>query len=150
MIITRTIALCILMGLTTVAFGGEARGKIIISSDKAPKAIGPYSQAVQVGNTVYLAGQIAIDPATGEMSDGDIEMQTHQVLKNINAVLKEAGYTLGDVVTCQVFLADLSHYQAMNTIYASYFPDGPPARAVVEVKRLPRDALLEIMVTAAR
>ena len=122
----------------------------IISTDNAPAAIGPYSQAIRVGNTLYLAGQIAIDPATGEMVAGGIEAQTHGVLKNIEAVLNAAGFSLNDVVQAQVFLADLNDYSAMNEVYASYFQEVKPARAAVQVARLPKDALVEIMVTAVR
>ncbi|MFQ5652910.1 MAG: RidA family protein [bacterium] len=127
---------------------GKAVEKEIIASDKAPKAIGPYSQAVRVGNTIYLSGQIAIDPATGKMVPGGIEAQTHQVLQNIQAVLEEAGFSLQDVVQSKVFLADLEHYRAMNEVYGTYFTTAPPARAAVQVARLPLDALVEIMVTA--
>jgi 2-iminobutanoate/2-iminopropanoate deaminase len=122
----------------------------VISTDNAPAAIGPYSQAIRAGNTLYLAGQIAIDPATGKFVEGGIEEQTHQVLKNIQAVLTSAGFSLEDVVQSQVFLADINHYGAMNTVYASYFEKVKPARAAVQVARLPRDALVEIMVTAVR
>ncbi len=124
--------------------------KEVISSENAPAAIGPYSQAIRAGNTLYLAGQIAIDPATGKMIEGGVEEQTHRVLKNIQAVLKEAGFTIGDVVQSQVFLSDLNNYGAMNGVYATYFKDDPPARAAVQVARLPLDALVEIMVTAVR
>ncbi len=124
--------------------------KEVISSENAPAAIGPYSQAIRAGNTLYLAGQIAIDPATGKMSEGGVEDQTHRVLKNIQAVLKEAGFTIADVVQSQVFLSDLNNYGAMNGVYATYFKDNPPARAAVQVARLPLDALVEIMVTAVR
>lgn len=122
----------------------------VIATENAPAAIGPYSQAVRVGNTLYLAGQIAIDPATGEMVEGGIEPQTKQVLKNIKAVLQTAGFSLDDVVQANVFLANLDHYAKMNKVYASYFRTTQPARAAVEVARLPKDALVEIMVTAVR
>jgi len=124
--------------------------KEVISSENAPAAIGPYSQAIRAGNTLYLAGQIAIDPATGKMIEGGVEDQTHRVLQNIQAVLKEAGFTIADVVQSQVFLSDLNNYGAMNGVYATYFKDNPPARAAVQVARLPLDALVEIMVTAVR
>lgn len=122
----------------------------VVVSEKAPKAIGPYSQAIRVGNTLYLAGQIAIDPATGEFIVGGIEEQTHQVLKNIAAVLEEAGFSLNDVVQSQVFLSDLNNYSAMNAVYGTYFKDAPPARAAVQVARLPLDAMVEVMVTAVK
>ena len=144
------LACFVVLGLIQDVVASEPMHKKIISSEGAPKAIGPYSQAVQVGNTLYLAGQIAIDPETGKMSKGDIEAQTHRVLKNIQAVLNTAGYSLDDVVKSQVFLTDLNSYQTMNGIYAEYFTNKPPARAVVEVSRLPLDALVEIMVTAVK
>jgi 2-iminobutanoate/2-iminopropanoate deaminase len=122
----------------------------VISTSGAPAAIGPYSQAVRAGNTLYLAGQIPIDPQTGRFVKGGITEQTIQVLRNIQAVLNAAGFLLGDVVQCQVFLSDLNNYDAMNNIYSAYFQDGPPARAAVQVARLPKDALVEIMVTAVK
>ncbi len=124
--------------------------KEIISTKDAPAAIGPYSQAVKVGNTIYLAGQIAIDPASSKMIDGGIEEQTEQVLKNIEAVLNTSGFTLDNVVQSQVFITDLNNYSALNGVYANYFKENRPARAVVEVSRLPKDALVEIMVTAVK
>ena len=122
----------------------------VISTDKAPAAIGPYSQAVLAGDTLYLAGQIPIDPATGQLTEADIKTQTHQVLKNIQAVLAAAGFSMADVVQVQVFLKDLNDFSAMNEVYAEYFTADPPARAAVEVSRLPRDSLIEIMATAKK
>ncbi len=122
----------------------------VISTKEAPAAIGPYSQAIGVGNTLYLSGQIAIDPLTGELVAGGIEEQTHQVLKNIRAVLQAAGFSMDDVVQSQVFLSDLNNYTAMNSVYARYFKEAPPARAAVQAARLPKDALVEIMVTAVK
>jgi 2-iminobutanoate/2-iminopropanoate deaminase len=122
----------------------------IVVTDAAPAAIGPYSQAVRVGDTLYCAGQIAIDPRTGEMVGGGIEPETRQVLANIRSVLKAAGFGPTDVVQAQVFLADLNDYATMNSIYAEVFGVSPPARAAVQVARLPKDARIEIMVTAAR
>ena len=139
--------------ITVLLIGCGARqpaDKEVISSEKAPAAIGPYSQAIRAGNTLYLAGQIAINPATGKMIEGGVEDQTHRVLKNIQAVLEEAGFTISDVVQSQVFLADLNDYGGMNGVYATYFKKNPPARAAVQVARLPLDALVEIMVTAVR
>ena len=124
--------------------------KKVISTDKAPQAIGPYSQAIQVQNTLYLAGQIALDPQSGQLVEGGIEVQTHRVMQNLNAVLEEAGFNFNDVVQTQVFLSDLNHYSAMNAVYAKYFVESPPARAVVEAARIPRDALVEIMMVAQR
>ena len=122
----------------------------VISTKDAPGAIGPYSQAIRAGNTLYLSGQIAIDPSTGKMVEGGIDEQTNQVLKNIRSVLEAAGYWMADDVQSQVFLSDLDDYAAMNAVYASYFGEAPPARAAVQAARLPKDALVEIMVTAVR
>ena len=123
--------------------------KRVISTDKAPKAIGPYSQAIQVNNTLYLAGQIALDPLTGKMVEDKIDIQTHRVMSNLESVLSEAGFSFDDVVQTQVFLSDLNHYKPMNEIYAEYFSNKPPARAVVQAV-LPRDALVEIMMVAQK
>ena len=123
--------------------------KRVISTDKAPKAIGPYSQAIQVNNTLYLAGQIALDPLTGKMVEDKIDIQTHRVMSNLEAVLSEAGFSFDDVIPTQVFLSDLNHYKPMNEIYAEYFSNKPPARAVVQAV-LPRDALVEIMMVAQK
>ncbi|UCF67794.1 MAG: RidA family protein [Acidobacteriota bacterium] len=122
----------------------------IIATDEAPAAIGPYSQAVLVGDTLYCAGQIGIDPATGQIVGGGIEAETRQALANLRAVLTSAGFSPADVVQAQVFLADLGDYAAMNAIYAELFADDPPARAAVEVARLPRDARVEIMLVAVK
>ena len=123
-------------------------GREVISTLDAPPAIGPYSQGIKVGNTLYLAGQIALDPNTGEMVGGGIESQTHRVMQNLASVLKTAGFGFDDVVQTQVFLADLNDYKAMNNVYSEYFGKTPPARAVVEAARIPRDALVEIMMVA--
>lgn len=129
----------------------ESNGlKKVIATDQAPKAIGPYSQAILVDGTLYLAGQIALDPSSGKLVEGGIEIQTRRVMQNLNAVLDAAGYQFDDVVQTQVFLSNLNHYKAMNSVYATYFEERPPARAVVEVARIPRDALVEIMMVAQR
>lgn len=129
----------------------ESNGlKKVIATDQAPKAIGPYSQAILVDGTLYLAGQIALDPSSGKLVEGGIEVQTRRVMQNLNAVLNAAGYQFDDVVQTQVFLSNLNHYKAMNSVYATYFDERPPARAVVEVARIPRDALVEIMMVAQR
>ena len=129
----------------------ESNGlKKVIATDQAPKAIGPYSQAILVDGTLYLAGQIALDPSSGKLVEGGIEVQTRRVMQNLNAVLDAAGYQFDDVVQTQVFLSNLNHYKAMNLVYATYFEERPPARAVVEVARIPRDALVEIMMVAQR
>jgi 2-iminobutanoate/2-iminopropanoate deaminase len=124
--------------------------KEVIASQDAPAAIGPYSQAIRVGDTVWLAGQISLDPVTGGLITGNIEIETRQVMANIENVLIAAGLELKDVVQSQVYLADLNDYQKFNEVYAEYFPSNPPARAVVQVSRLPRDAKVEIMMTAHR
>ncbi|MBL7185757.1 MAG: RidA family protein [Phycisphaerae bacterium] len=121
-----------------------------ISTAKAPAAIGPYSQAVRVGNRLYLSGQIGTDSATGQMVAGGIEPQTHQALKNLSAVLESAGFSFDDVVQAQVFLADLDDYATMNAVYKTYFDESFPARAAVQVARLPRDARVEIMMVAVK
>mgnify|MGYP003388809072 FL=1 len=129
----------------------ESNGlKKVIATDQAPKAIGPYSQAILVDGTLYVAGQIALDPSSGKLVEGGIEVQTRRVMQNLNAVLDAAGYRFDDVVQTQVFLSNLNHYKAMNSVYATYFDESPPARAVVEAARLPRDALVEIMMVAQR
>ncbi len=147
----------VIVGLLLLAWGcaeapasRPAAKKEVISTDKAPAAIGPYSQAIRHGDFLYLAGQIPLDPQSGKMVEGGIEAQTHQVLKNLQAVLEAAGYGFEDVVQTQVFLKDLNDYGAMNAIYADYLGDQPPARAVVEVSRIPRDAMLEMMMVAIK
>lgn len=124
--------------------------KKIIHTENAPAAVGVYSQAIQVGNALYLAGQIGLDPETSELAGDDLESQTHQTLQNIEAVLEAAGFTMRDVVKAQVFLDDMNDYAAFNEIYVQYFPEDPPARAVVEVSRIPLDAKVEIMMEAVR
>ena len=128
----------------------SAPARQVIATDAAPEAIGPYSQAIQVGNTIYCAGQVGLDASTGELVSGGIEAETRKALDNLEAILQEAGFEMSDVVQSQVFLADLEEYAAMNTVYASYFDTAPPARAAVQVARLPLDARVEIMVTATR
>lgn len=122
--------------------------KKIIYTDNAPASVGVYSQAVQIGNTIYLSGQIGLVPETNELAGDDLESQTHQTLNNIEAVLEAAGFNMSDVVKTQVFLDNMDDYQAFNEIYITYFPIDPPARAVVEVSRIPLDAKVEIMVEA--
>jgi endoribonuclease L-PSP, putative len=118
--------------------------KETISTEKAPGAIGPYSQAVRAGNMVFCSGQIPIDPATGEFVSDDVAEQTEQVLKNLSAVLEAAGTNLNNVVKTTVFLADMNDFAAMNEVYAKFFSDNKPARATVQAARLPRDARVEI------
>jgi len=116
----------------------------IISTDKAPAAVGPYSQAVRVGDLVFTAGQVALDPATGKLVEGGIEEQTRQVLQNLAAVLEAAGSSLDRVVKTTVFLKDMGDFAAMNAVYAEFFPTDPPARSTVEVSALALGALVEI------
>lgn len=116
----------------------------IIATDRAPQAIGPYSQAVRLGNLVFASGQIPIDPATGEFVPGGIAEQTEQVLKNLTSVFAAAGVEMNQVVKTTVFLADMNDFTAMNEVYARVFRDAPPARSTVQAARLPRDARVEI------
>lgn len=127
-----------------------ADDKQVISSPDAPAAIGPYSQAIAKGGVVYLAGQIPIDPKTKELKLGTIEEQTKLVLENLKAVLAAAGLTMDDVVSTSVFMKDLNEFKQMNEVYAQYFKDKPPARATVQVARLPRDVSIEISAIAAK
>ena len=122
--------------------------KEIISTDQAPKAIGPYSQGVKAGGFLFLSGAIALDPATGEIAPGGIEAETEQVMKNIAALLSAAGVGFGDVVKTVIYLANMADFAVVNGIYGRFFPSEPPARVTVEVKGLPRAALVEIDVTA--
>ena len=116
----------------------------IISTENAPGAIGPYSQAVKTGNMIFCSGQIPIDPQTGEFVSNDVAEQTEQVLKNLSAVLTAVGVDLNNVVKTTVFLADMNDFTAMNEVYARYFSENKPARATVQAARLPRDARVEI------
>ena len=118
--------------------------KQIIHTDDAPAAIGPYAQAVRAGNTLYLSGQIPIDPATGKVVEGNIREQTEQVMKNIGAVLRAAGGDYANVVKSTCLMADMNDFAAMNEVYGSYYVENPPARAAFEVARLPLDVLVEI------
>ena len=121
-----------------------------IHTDDAPAAIGPYSQAMSAGPWVFCSGQIALDPSTGELLAGNITEQTRLVLKNLVAVLHAAGCTVADVVKCDVFLKDMNDFAAMNAVYAEVFGDSRPARAAVEVSRLPKDVDVEISAIAVR
>ncbi|MFY0644035.1 MAG: RidA family protein [Bacteroidia bacterium] len=122
--------------------------KKIISTDKAPAAIGPYSQAVLANNTLYCSGQIAIDPASSELVLDTIELETEQVMKNISAVLSEASMSFDNVVKASIFMSDMAHYAAINQVYAKYFPNNAPAREAVAVKTLPKEVNVEISVIA--
>ena len=119
-------------------------GKKVIQTEKAPKAIGPYSQAIQAGNFLFLSGQIPLDPTTGELVKGDIRKQTQQVLENIKGVLESQGLGMEDIVKVTIFLKDIGNFNQVNEVYATYFPSSPPARSTVEVAKLPRDADIEI------
>lgn len=120
-----------------------------VSTPSAPAAIGPYSQAIRAGNLIFLSGQIPLDPATGSLVEGGVEAQTVQVFKNIDAILKAAGASFGDVVTATVYLADMNDFATVNDIYATYFSAPAPARATVQVARLPKDCRVEIQVIAS-
>jgi 2-iminobutanoate/2-iminopropanoate deaminase len=122
--------------------------KEIIATERAPRAIGPYSQAIRAGNLLFASGQIPIDPATGEFVTGGITEQTEQVLRNLSEVFKAAGATLSQIVKTTVFLADMDDFTAMNEVYGRFFGENPPARATVQAARLPRDARVEIDATA--
>ncbi|MBQ2180538.1 MAG: RidA family protein [Prevotella sp.] len=122
--------------------------KNVISTTKAPAAIGPYSQAVRVGNLVYTSGQIPINPATGVFAEGGIKEQTRQSLLNVKAILEAAGLTMSDVVKTTVFMADMNDFADMNAVYAEFFSEPYPARSAVAVKALPKGALVEIEVVA--
>ena len=120
----------------------------VISTKKAPAAIGPYSQAIQVGNLVYTSGQIPINPATGAFVEGGIKEQTRQSLTNVKAILEEAGLSMSNVVKTTVFMADMGDFAEMNAVYAEFFSEPYPARSAVAVKTLPKGALVEIEVVA--
>ena len=122
--------------------------KKVIATKNAPAAIGPYSQAVQVGNMLFASGQLGLDPATGNFAEGGVKEQTVQAFKNVHAILEEAGLSINDVVKTTVFLVDMSDFAAMNEVYATFFSDAAPARAAFEVGKLPKDALIEIEAVA--
>jgi 2-iminobutanoate/2-iminopropanoate deaminase len=115
-----------------------------ISTDQAPQAIGPYSQAIQFGNLLFVSGQVPLDPKAGNLVAGDIEAQTKQVMENLNAIVAAAGMTLADALKATCFLKNMGDFAKFNGIYAGYFGDTPPARETVEVARLPRDVLVEV------
>jgi 2-iminobutanoate/2-iminopropanoate deaminase len=120
----------------------------VIATDQAPKAIGPYSQAIRAAGFVFTSGQVAIDPATQQVIAGDVAAQTDRVMKNLAAVLQAAGSSLDKVLRCTVFLKNMGDFAAMNEVYGRYFTQAPPARSTVEVARLPKDLLVEIDVIA--
>jgi 2-iminobutanoate/2-iminopropanoate deaminase len=142
--------LCTLSSFGQSKISDKSMQKQIILTDSAPKPIGPYSQAVLAGNTLYVSGQIALNPATGLMEQSDIETETHQVMKNMIAILKQAGFDLSQVVKVTIFCTDLNNFAAINGVYGGYFKQDPPARETVQVSRLPKDARVEISVIAVK
>lgn len=124
--------------------------KKIINSLEAPAPIGPYSQAVNYGNLLFVSGQICINQQTGNLVNSDIVAETHQVMKNLDYILKEAGYGFGDVVKSTIFVKDLNYFATVNSVYGEYFKINPPARETVEVSRLPKDVNVEISVIAIK
>jgi 2-iminobutanoate/2-iminopropanoate deaminase len=131
-------------------YGEEFFMKKVITTDMAPKAIGPYSQAIMIGDLLFASGQIAIEPAKGELLEGGIEAQAKQVMENIKNLLAAAGMDFSNVVKTTIFLTDLNNFALVNDIYGSYFSEEPPARSCVEVSHLPKGALIEIEVIAHR
>ena len=123
--------------------------KNVVITDRGPKPIGPYSQAIKAGGLVYLSGQVALDPKSGELVGADIRQQTERVIENIKGILEAAGVNLHHVLKTTVFLKDMNDFAAMNEVYARYFTAAPPARSTVQISRLPKDALVEIEVIAA-
>lgn len=124
--------------------------KKIIRTDKAPAPIGPYSQAVLSGNTLYVSGQIALNPVDGQLITINIIRETNQVMENIGAILKEAGFDYSDILKTTIFLKDLQNFQTVNEVYGNYFKDNFPARETVEVSKLPKDVNVEISVVAVK
>ncbi len=134
-----------------IAYAAEsAFAKDVIATPDAPAAIGPYSQAIRIGNMLFLSGQIAIDPKTNQVQQGSIEEQTKLVMENLKAILAAAKMSFDDVVSTTVYLKDLNDFAKMNAVYGSYFKQKPPARATVQVGRLPRDVLVEISAVAGK
>ena len=124
--------------------------KEVINSPAAPEPIGPYSQAIRSNGTLYISGQIAIDQSTGMLITDNIEEETHQVMRNLNAILGEAGLAFSDIVKCSIFIKDMDQFSAINAVYATYFSENPPARETVEVVRLPKDVNVEISAIAIK
>jgi len=151
---TRTrsvVAIGVVMSLAVFGCATNGAQKQIVATKKAPEAIGPYSQAVKFANLLFLAGQIAIDPKTNQlMKDASIEDQTRLALNNLKAVLEENGMTMDNALSTTVFLKDLNDFAKMNAVYAEFFKSAPPARATVEVARLPRDVKVEIAMIAGK
>ncbi len=124
--------------------------KKIIHTSNAPAAIGPYSQAVEANGMLFVSGQVPIDPKTGKVVEGDITIQTEQVMQNINAILEEAGYSFKDVIKSTCLLSDMANFAAMNAVYGTYYSENPPARAAFAVKDLPLNVLVEIETIAVK
>lgn len=148
-----TKSICVIALLLCVAISGLSKqktgsGREPVESKDAPKPVGPYSQAIKAGGVVYCAGEVAIDPATGQFVQGDISAQTEQVMKNLSAVLASAGTDLDHAVKATVFLKNMSDFAAMNQVYGRHFKSAPPARSTVAVAGLARDALVEIEIIA--
>lgn len=122
--------------------------RTVVATDKAPAAVGPYSQGIRVGKFLFTAGQLGVDPATGKLVEGGIEAQTRQALTNLSAVLEAAGTSLAHVIKATVFLKDIQDFQAMNGVYAQFFPADPPARSAVQVAALPLGGMVEIEAVA--
>jgi 2-iminobutanoate/2-iminopropanoate deaminase len=143
------LGLALVMPVAVDGVRAQDSGKKVVATPNAPEAIGPYSQGIRVGKTVYLAGQVAIDPKIKKfMTDASIEDQTRQTLENLKAVLESEGLGMEHVVSTSVFLQDLNDFGKMNQVYATYFKSAPPARATVQVARLPLDAKVEISAIA--
>lgn len=143
-----TLAFILLLFPLTIS-GGKVERKVVYT-EKAPKPIGPYSQAIIAGDFIFTAGQIPIDPKTNQVVQGDIREQTRQVFENLKAILEEAGATFDDVVKVTVYMKDLNEFSGMNEVYSEYFKNSPPARTTVEVSRLPRDVKIEIDLIAVK
>ena len=144
------LALPVLIGCASGARNDALAERRAISTDRAPAAIASYSQAIQVGKTLYLSGQVGLDPATRQLVPGGLQAEARRALDNCKAILEAAGFTLAEVVQVQVFLADVNDYAAFNEIYTGYFPAPAPARAAVAVAALPRGARVEVLMTAVR
>lgn len=156
MLTVRTASSALAIAIAIVASGcasGGGFGRLqneVIATANAPKAIGPYSQAIRSGRMVFLAGQIPIDPKTNQLVSGTIEEETRLVLNNLRAVLEASGMTMANVVSTTVFMQDLADFPKMNAVYGTYFKEAPPARATVQVARLPRDVKVEISAIAVK
>jgi 2-iminobutanoate/2-iminopropanoate deaminase len=148
----RKLSMMLLLSLVLLLAGqiSYAADRIVVSTEKAPKAIGPYSQAIRYGDMLFVSGMIPIDPKTNELSKGDIEVQATLVLDNIKAVVEAAGFSMKNVLKAEVFMKDLKDFGKYNAIYVKYFPQDPPARVTVQAAALPRDVLIEISVTCGK